>query len=375
MRSESDPEKQQGREKQRVTLADIAEADGTHVTTVSLAMRNSPRLASATRERIQKLARKMGYFPDPAMQALVSYRKSVRRNVAPSVLAYLTNWTTRWGWKKATGHAEFFQGAEAAANTLGFKLEHFWVREPDLTYRRLNKILQTRSIRGIIVASYTRESDDYLELEWSDFSAVKIDYLPHLPALHNVTNNQCSIVKLAMREVVNAGYRNIGFVMHRGWDHSVDHMFTAGYLSAQQDLPRNMRIPAMIYPERHPESNWIDERGDVQPDIETFKRWLDEVHPEVIISKGSFVLPLLEQLNIRIPEDVAFVDIFHDSKSSTFAGVVQNHRSVGALAVEILAGRLSQNKVGIPRVPTTTFVDGTWINGSSLPKLTPSPTH
>ena len=143
-------------EKRRVTLADIAKADGTHVTTVSLAIRNSPRLADNTRKRIQALAAKMGYVPDPAMQALVSYRKAIRKNVSPTVIAYLTNWTTRWGWKNTTGHPHFFEGAKAAAEEMGYKLEHFWIREKDLTYNRLNKILQARSIRGVIVASYIR---------------------------------------------------------------------------------------------------------------------------------------------------------------------------------------------------------------------------
>ena len=43
----------------RVTLADIAAKAGVHVTTVSLALRNSPRLPVATRERIRKLAEQL----------------------------------------------------------------------------------------------------------------------------------------------------------------------------------------------------------------------------------------------------------------------------------------------------------------------------
>ena len=366
--SAADESQERGQEQRRVTLADIARADGTHVTTVSLAMRNSPRLAGVTRERIQKLAKKMGYVPDPAMQALVSYRKSVRKSVSPTVLAYLTNWTTRWGWKQTTGHPQFYEGASAAATALGYKLEHFWVREPGLTYKRLNNILQSRSIRGIIVASYTREYDDYLELDWNDFSAVKIDYLPHQPALHNVTNNQLNIVKLAMREVIKAGYQRIGFVIHRGWDHSVDHNFTAGYLSVRQDLPEDFHLPAFIFPKPEPVEDWINERHDVHPDLKYFEKWYRKHQPEVIISKASFVIPVLDQLGIKVPQDVAFVDIFREEKEGKqYAGVAQNHRLVGAIALEILAGRMSQNKVGLPKVPTTTFVDGTWISGPSLP--------
>ena len=58
----------------RVTLADIAVRAEVHVTTVSLALRNHPRLPAQTRERIQELAKKMGYVPDPFLRALVAYR-------------------------------------------------------------------------------------------------------------------------------------------------------------------------------------------------------------------------------------------------------------------------------------------------------------
>lgn len=43
----------------RVTLADIAKRAEVHVTTVSLALRNHPRLPEKTRSRIQKLAKEM----------------------------------------------------------------------------------------------------------------------------------------------------------------------------------------------------------------------------------------------------------------------------------------------------------------------------
>ena len=66
-----------------------------------------------------------------------------------------------------------------------------------------------------------REIDVELQFDWQHLSGVKIDYFPHKPELHNVTNNQCDIVRLAMQKVMAAGYRRIGFVMHRGWDDSV----------------------------------------------------------------------------------------------------------------------------------------------------------
>jgi LacI family transcriptional regulator len=352
----------------RVTLADIAEKAEVHVTTVSLALRNHPRLPESTRQRIQALADELGYRPDPMMRALVSYRGKLMERRNTPTLAYVTNWTTRWGWKKVTAHPDFFAGADAMANQLGFKLEHFWMREPGLTDGRLSGMLYARGINGLIIASHGREMGDALKFDWPSFSAVKIDYFPHQPVLHNVTNNQCDIVRLAMQKVMAAGYRRIGFVMHRGWDHAVDHLWTAGFLCEQQHLTERERVPAHIFPAPEPVERWFNENNaPVIADRAELERWLKRYKPEVVISKGDFVLPMIKEMGLKIPRDLAFVDVFSEDQSGLTAGVRQNHRTVGAVAVEILAGQLQHNKFGVPEIPTTTYVEGTWFDGASCP--------
>ena len=352
----------------RTTLADIAERAGVHVTTVSLALRNHPRLPEATRLRLQKLAADMGYAPDPFLRALVAYRGRVMPRRHPPTLAYVTNWATCWGWRHATAHAEFFAGAEAKAKELGFRLDHFWTREPGLTHGRLSRILDARGIQGIIVASHGREMGDALQLDWQQFSAVKIDYFPHEPALHNVTNHQCDIIRLAMRKVIALGYRRIGFVMHRGWDHAVDHFWRAGFLCEQETLPPAQRIPPHFFPDAEPVERWFNENsGPVTVDVPAFRAWLKRYKPDVIVTKASFVAAALKELKLRVPADLSLVDLFLDDMSGASAGVRQNHETVGALAVEILAGQLQHGKRGIPEIPTTTYVEGTWFDGASCP--------
>jgi LacI family transcriptional regulator len=349
-------------------MADVAKSAGVHVTTVSLAMRNHPRLPEATRRRIQRLAVKMGYRPDPVLRALVAYRgRAMARRNEPT-LAYVTNWNTRLGWKEVTAHPDFFAGAERMANQLGYRLEHFWMREPGLSQGRLSAVFVARGIAGLIIASHGREMGDALQFDWRSFSAVKIDYFPHKPLLHNVTNNQCDTIRLAMQKVAAAGYTRIGFVMHRGWDHAVDHLWTAGYLCEQQHLPIEDRLPAHIFPEADPLERWFNEgNAPVEADLGPFKEWMETARPQVIISKGSFVLPLLERLGLKVPRDIAFVDVFLEDFGGATAGVRQNHEEVGAAAVEILAGQLQHSKFGVPEIPTTTFVDGTWFEGASCP--------
>ncbi len=353
----------------RVTLADVARNAGVHVTTVSLALRNHPRLPTKTRNRLRALAEEMGYTPDPMLSALVSYRDRKGSRRQHPTLAYLTNWKTRWGWKNVSAHPEFHAGAANRASELGYKLDHFWLGESGLTHQRLDSILRTRGITGLILASHSLVMGDELQLDWDRYCAIKIDYYPHRPLLHTVTNNQCDIARLAVQQSIKAGYRRIGLVMHRGWEQSADNNWTAGFLCEQQFMPIKNRIPPLIFPDQKADDGWLNEfsaPGSV--DAGAFRRWLDRHQPEVILSNAPFVLPALKELNLRIPHDIAFVELFLEDCSGETAGVRQNHATVGALAVELLTGQLQQNNFGVPEIPIHTFVEGTWFDGASCPK-------
>ena len=351
----------------RVTMADVAKQAGVHVTTVSLALRNHPSLPVTTRQRLRDLAEKMGYQPDPALCSLVAYRRGARPRKDKPILAYVTHWDSRYGWKDASAHSAFFDGASRKATDLGYQIEHFWLGEPGLTHQRMSDILYSRGITGVIVASHRREVDVPLKFDWSRFSAVKIDVLPHEPELHHVTNDQRAIVQLAVRRVISAGYKRIGFVMHAAWDESLDLAWSAGFLAEQQKLAPADRIPIFRFPEplpnldsQEPPDFYVAPRGK-------FEAWFKQHRPEVLVSKRSFVQPRLNDMGISIPGDLAFVDIFLEAFDGTTAGVRQNNGTVGEQAVEILVGQLHQHKFGLPAFPTATLVEGTWFDGESLP--------
>lgn len=350
----------------RVTMADVAKKAGVHVTTVSLALRNHPSLPMATRQRLQRLARQLGYQPDPALRALMAYRRQGGPHRAQPPLAYLTHWETEWGWKNAPAHAEFFRGATVRARALGYRLEHFWMGAPGLTPRRMSDILVARGIAGLIITSQLPDYNRPVDLDWAKFSAVKIDYFPAQPMLHNVTNDQRAIGQLAMRRVMAAGYRRIGFVAPRWWDEWVDLAWSAGILADQQRLSPKDRVPPLFYPEQ-PGKSQVPISGAYMVPCEVFERWFNQYRPEVLISYAPFVMPLLRQLGIKIPRDVAYADVFLNATDGRIAGVRQNCHRVGELAVEILAGHLQQNNFGIPAFPTSTLVEGVWVDGESLP--------
>lgn len=172
----------------RITLADIATRAGVHKTTVSLALRNHPSLPQKTRDRLIAVAAEMGYRPDPTLAALIDYRFRRHRRREDPTIAFLTHWSSRLGWQDSALHAGFHAGVLAQADHFGYQVEHFWMGEEHMTPRRMSDILTARGIRGIVLASQRCAGEEELELDWTRFAAVKIDYLPRRPFLPNVTS-------------------------------------------------------------------------------------------------------------------------------------------------------------------------------------------
>jgi LacI family transcriptional regulator len=347
-------------------MAQVAKRAGVHVTTVSLALRNHPSLPLATRERLRALAEKMGYRPDPGLRALMAYRQGCRQHKQTQTLAYVTNWDSRYVWKEFPAHAAFYAGAFARSESLGYHLEHFWLGEPQLSGRRLGDILHARGISGVVLASQRFDKDVRLDFDWSRLAAVKIDYFPHEPQLHIVTNDQRSILRLATRHVLAAGYRRVGLVLHRDWDMGADSGMSVGFIEAQQELSLRERLPIYHIEKVEPPP---DEKWGGRAPLAKLEAWLHKYRPEVVIGYGPAILPQLKALGLVVPRDLAFADFFLTETEGATAGVRHNCRQVGELAIELLVGQLQLHNLGLPPFPTSTLVEGTWFDGATLPPL------
>jgi LacI family transcriptional regulator len=340
---------------QRVSLKDIAERAGVHATTVSMALRNHPRLPERTRTRIKKIATEMGYTRDPALSALVQYRNEAFRRRNPPVIAYVTDWSDLTGWKKALCHPDFHEGARMRAEELGYKLEHFSLRESGMTPARMSKILQTRGIRGVILSSFEHPVER-LELDWDQFVAVKIDLQPVWPPLHVITNNHLQIMRSGWERVREFGYRKPGAVYGDDWSSHVKELWDVGYAWEESKLPRDCRVPPFLFGS-----------GVGASRRHRFPAWFEKYRPDVLLGPNREVMEQVEEMGLRVPDDVAVADIFLERRDAFFAGIVHNSLEVGAKAVEILSGMVINNQSGIPGIPIRTDINGTWFDGPSCP--------
>lgn len=339
----------------RVTQGDIARAAGVHNTTVSLALRNHPAIPEATRKRIQAVAEELGYFPDPALQALVAYRRGKIPNRRQETLAYVTGWHTKWGWQDDPMQARYHAGAERKAAELGFQLEHFWLGEAGLTQRRLNSVLFHRGIRGVLLASQRPETEPLRDITWDQFSTVILGSFPLSPPLHRVVDDHAAAMRLAFRRVRAASCERIGAVLPRDEDDLTEQTWSTSFLAEQSRCAQANRIPTFVY------------RGSAESAASAFRVWYERYQPEAIISTLPVDRSPARSCALRVPRDVAWVNLRLASADGSQAGVLANCERVGELATEILVNHVQKNIRGLPAIPTTTLVDAMWVDGRSLP--------
>jgi LacI family transcriptional regulator len=332
-------------------LRDVAAAAECHFSTVSLALRNDARLPRATCDRVQDVARRLGYVADPMLASLSSYRNALRPIRFRSTLAWVTNFPTRQGWRVAQIFEDFHQGALERAAALGYKLETFWLRERGMTAARATQILCARNITGLIIAPQP-QFGAALELEWPRFSAVTIGYSLGTPALHLVSPNQYRSMRLAFQQLAERGCQRIGLAMLGASDDRVEHAWLAGYLVSGQALPPSRRLPPLFL------AAWNDE---------TFGAWVRRCRPDAIITKNPETVAALRRLGGRA-SDTAVALITVPALDGRFAGIDENSREIGAVAVDYVAGMIHRNERGVPAMPQCVLIDGTWAEGRTVPR-------
>jgi LacI family transcriptional regulator len=340
----------------RVSLRDIAGRAGVHFSTVSLALKNSPRLSEGTRKRIQAIAIDMGYQHDPWLDALLAYRDTNRRRKHPIVLGYVSSWDAPI--ESLPHHRFFWFGAKRRADELGFKLEHFSLAEPGMKAARLERILKARGIDGIILSSFS-EGAARLEFDWSWLAAVRIELQPAWPPLSTVSVDHLRAVQVAVRRILTLGYRRPGLVLGHNWSELVEDHWLMGFLWAQQWLKPGDRLPALLIRR----DNGIDKARAA------FESWMSRYAPDVLLGPHAQIEERLASGNRRIPRDIAVADPFLEEPHSFYAGITHSLEAVGAKALELLVGMLTQNVRGIPKEMTRTYVDGRWNDGPSCPPV------
>ncbi len=336
----------------RVTVRDIAKVTGFAPSTISLALRNSPKLAAATRERILAAATRLGYERDPRMASLMNYlAQRQRRGGHRETLAYVFPFAPTAPHAAMPFYRRCFDGARAHAHDLGYDLESFHL-DRRLSPARLDGILFTRAIKGIIFAQHP-VPHSRIEMTWERYATVILGYgLEHPPA-HRICPDVYEGTTVCYRRLVDCGYRNIGFVIDRRKNEITRHLLRAAYL----DMCHEHGRPASIL-----------EVPETQKREPALREWLDLHAIDGIVSLNRSVLAGLAALEVKVPGDcgVAIVNVLGNSELS---GYRTHAFRLGRAAVDQVAADVEHNHFGLPETPLIISLAGQWQEGATVSRL------
>ena len=346
---------------QRVSLRDIGRLANLSHSTVSLALRDNPSIALKTRQRVRELAASLGYVPDPMLRALAEYRrdKSVRRYQGS--LGWINNHGDPSNVDKNNELSLYWKGAEHRAQELGYKLVRFSPVAEKMSSASLRRVLINSGIRGLLLTPQP-ESHAVWDFDFSGFSAMAFGFSLTSPQLHVVTNCQFRSSILAVRHLRASGFKRIGFVLSDQLNQASEGNFLGGFLAEQSKSPVKDRIPPFIA------------TGLAEKERQRFRHWFESHHPDVLLADfWEWSVVYLEDMGLRVPEDMPLAILSASPKSQRFAGIDQNAFKIGEQGVDTVVGMIYRNETGVPETPTRILVEGRWQDGESIPNLQNSP--
>jgi LacI family transcriptional regulator len=333
------------------TIRKIARGLGISHTTVSEALRNSPRVNAVTRKRVQKAARAAGYQPNPLAGALMSEMRRARSGTFRGVLAILDlDGPDSRPASSNRYHRELVRGASLRAAELGFKAETIVTGMRGISDARLDSILQARGIRGLLLLPIVRMAA-LSGLDWNHYSGIYTDYLIESPALHAVCPDHYRSMVFAVQKLHALGYRRLGLVLHADHDSRLLHRWEAAFHTYHEHHAQKEALPPLVLPDL--------ERRE-------FIRWFKARRPDAVLCHRAEVSKWMEECGARIPETHGFCCLNVTSNAVTCAGLDLQPVLLGARGVELLIAALHRNDCGVPEHPSTTTIPAIWVDGPTL---------
>jgi len=341
-----------------VRMHDIARAVGVSPATVSRALRDDPRITAQLRQDIKDAALKLGYVPNPMVQALMTQRRT-RQEPQWEKIALITN-DLHDAWQGKDVCRWYLEGIRNRAEQRGCQVEVFSVEAYHDDPESLCRVLRARGIRGMILG-FSRDAEHPVWLDVSSFSVVGLGtYFSGIP-VDRVHLNGFYNVKMAIRQLRSLNYQRPALVAPLRNNAVVGGQWSAAALDEQWQRPEAQRCPPFMV-------------EGTQANMLAFREWFELHRPDAIVAYKVNVIALLDRIRIRVPEDVGVAHLFGtELEKKTMAGVDGNLREVGAAAVDLLLQKLQINERGIPDRPRDVMIAGSWQDGPTVRRLEEAP--
>lgn len=339
---------------QGLNMQKVADLAGVSKSSVSLALRDDPRLALATRRRIQEVAERLGYRKNPIVASLMA---QLRVSQTPKFQANLglINCSDRRSLFEESTFSEYRDGIRERAERGGYGLEEFWVGEPGVKSARLMQILQARSIRGLLVALGAESKTLFVDQPefFREFCVVVVGVDRTDPPLPRAASNLFRTVRDAIEMAFRLGYKRPGLVVADRVDKLHDRRFSAGFASAVADLmERNVDpVPPLM------------RDGLGRADL---AKWIKNCRPDAIITEQTEVRDWLDRDKFSIPDKMGLIHLDWTEALDGWAGMRRNARLVGEAAADLVISQITNNEFGPPSHPRLVLIESDFVHGASV---------
>jgi LacI family transcriptional regulator len=276
--------------KQKLSIKDIASQLNISITTVSFILNGKAkenRISEKLTKKVLDHIEKVGYQPSQLAQSLRTGKSKILVFMVEDISNYF--------------YASVARRMEEKAYAAGYKIIYCSTDDDIDKARELIQVFKGRQVDGYIITAPQGLEDDIKELMDEGLPVVLFDrFFPDLDVSHVVINNNNATYG-AIIELINNGYKNIGFVTLDSQQTQMMDRFK-GYEKAIHEHGLSLHIQTIPY-------------GDIGTDNveKKIKTFVEEEKPalDALFFSTNYLtisgLSALRSLGKNIPDDIAII--------------------------------------------------------------------
>ena len=305
------------------TLKDVARVAGLSVTTVSRALNNYDDVAADTRERVNRLASELGYYPNHIARSLQGTRVHAVGLVIPQLVhRYLD---TFW--------LEFIAGVTSVCGDAGFDLLLCTGKDLHAEHEHYQRLVTSRRVDGVIVCDLRVRDPRISFLSKSDAPFVAFGRVLGQDDFSWVDVDGAFGVRTAVEHLLALGHRRIGYLgTPRAF--SFTHFRHEGYSEA-------LFVAGIGY-DRHLVVEDLDVSSDLHGPIRQLLALAEP--PTAFVACADFLaagaLRTIRSLKKCVPGDISLIafddTLITQQTEPPLTSVRQNNSEIGARVASVL---------------------------------------
>jgi len=243
-----------------------------------------------------------------------------------------------------------YLGAKTRAEQSGFGLEEFYTNDAGMTEGRLEQIITSRGITGVVLSPVTTsESVVSMNWNWSNFSPAVIGNVSWTPELHHAGHHHYLGMRTALEELGKCGCARPAAIIEPESNVRSKRAWEAAFIMHH---PLGIRAKALL---ATPQAN----------KHEFIAQWVDRVRPDALIVSATSLLdsPGLCAACRRLGLKVA--TLYWTPEAKGISGVDQCYERIAAHAIDLVIAQINSNETGVPDLPRMMLFPGRWVTSSS----------